>query len=219
MIDPFKGKGSTPSRKRFWNRVSQAVNASRKVAGNSVTVDEHPGKGTVVAALEPPVGIGAGGAGGSQRGGVTPPGGGQGGGGSPPTGACEDPITGHCEITTEADCSGTWHGDGSTCISACCFGDGECIADLPTSACRAAGGMSQSYGTGCDPNLCPVCDPITHYVCRCSDVGGGYVPNPTCCPLENSICLTCYYIVGGLYYCCCCVDLGGGNIGNCIPGG
>ncbi len=47
-LAPFKGPGSTPSRRRFWDEVTNAVNASQKVAGRFVTVDEFPGKGSVI---------------------------------------------------------------------------------------------------------------------------------------------------------------------------
>lgn len=47
-LKPFTGPGSTPSRRRFWDRVQAAVMASQKVAGRHVTVAEHPGKGTVI---------------------------------------------------------------------------------------------------------------------------------------------------------------------------
>ncbi len=47
-LKPFKGPGSTPSRRRFWDKVTQAVVASQKVAGRHVTVDEHQGMGTVI---------------------------------------------------------------------------------------------------------------------------------------------------------------------------
>ncbi len=44
----FTGPGSTPSRRRFWDCVTAAVNASRKIAGRHVTVSEHEGKGTMI---------------------------------------------------------------------------------------------------------------------------------------------------------------------------
>ncbi len=47
-LKPFTGPGSTPSRRRFWDKVTQAVIASQKVAGRHVTVDEHQGMGTVI---------------------------------------------------------------------------------------------------------------------------------------------------------------------------
>ncbi len=47
-LAPFTGPGSTPSRRRFWDQVTQAVIASQKVAGRHVSVDEHLGKGTVI---------------------------------------------------------------------------------------------------------------------------------------------------------------------------
>ncbi len=47
-LESFTGEGSTPSRRRFWDQVTDAVLASQKVAGRNVSVDEHPGKGTVI---------------------------------------------------------------------------------------------------------------------------------------------------------------------------
>ncbi len=47
-LETFTGPGSTPSRRRFWDKVTQAVIASQKIAGRFVTVDEHLGKGTVI---------------------------------------------------------------------------------------------------------------------------------------------------------------------------
>ncbi len=47
-LNSFTGAGSTPSRRRFWDKVTQAVNASRKTAGKNVTVAEHQAMGTVV---------------------------------------------------------------------------------------------------------------------------------------------------------------------------
>ncbi len=72
-----------------------------------------------------------------------------------PTGACEHPD-GSCSITLETDCDHIWHGAGSNCINACCFSDGSCVADQVTAVCLAAGGIDSGYGTGCDPNVCPL---------------------------------------------------------------
>ncbi len=47
-LDSFTGPGSTPSRRRFWDKVTQAVNASQKVAGRNVSIDEHQGMGTLI---------------------------------------------------------------------------------------------------------------------------------------------------------------------------
>ncbi len=47
-LDSFTGPGSTPSRRRFWDRVTVAVIASQKVAGRNVSVDVHDGQGTMV---------------------------------------------------------------------------------------------------------------------------------------------------------------------------
>ncbi len=47
-LESFTGPGSTPSRRRFWDQVTDAVVSSQKVAGRNVSVDEHSGKGTVI---------------------------------------------------------------------------------------------------------------------------------------------------------------------------
>ncbi len=47
-LDSFTGPGSTPSRRKFWDKITQAVNASQKVAGRNVSVSEHQGKGTLI---------------------------------------------------------------------------------------------------------------------------------------------------------------------------
>jgi len=47
-LKPFTGPGSTASRRSFWDKVTAAVNASQKVPGSNVSVDEHPGMGTVI---------------------------------------------------------------------------------------------------------------------------------------------------------------------------
>src|SRR6266436_7663625 len=47
-LKPFEGPGSTPSRRRFWNVTRDAVMSAQKVGGRFVTVDEHPGKGSVI---------------------------------------------------------------------------------------------------------------------------------------------------------------------------
>ncbi len=93
-LDSFTGQGSTPSRRRFWDRVTQAVIASQKVEGKNVSVAEHQGMGTIVNVAR-------------ERGGVG-------------TGACC--LVDACTITTESDCTGmggTYHGDGSTCPASC----------------------------------------------------------------------------------------------------
>ncbi len=47
-LDKFTGSGSTPSRRRFWDKVQQAVMASRKTQGRNASVDEQEGQGTVI---------------------------------------------------------------------------------------------------------------------------------------------------------------------------
>ncbi len=174
-LKPFTGPGSTPSRRRFWDKVTQAVIASQKLAGRSVTIDEHQGKGTVINVADT-----------SAR---------RGGGG---TGACcKD---GDCSILTAAECSGiggTFQGAGSTCESAdcgtatsgaCCI-ESSCEIRSPAD-CALDSGIYQGDGTDCDPNPCgevtgACCvgfDCTTETAADCSDMGGIFNPNLPCDP-------------------------------------
>ena len=47
-LKPFEGPDSTPSRRRFWDAARDAVMLAQKVGGRFVSVDEHPGKGSVI---------------------------------------------------------------------------------------------------------------------------------------------------------------------------
>ncbi len=47
-LDSFTGSGSTASRRKFWDQVTQAVIASQKVAGKNVSVDERQGYGSLI---------------------------------------------------------------------------------------------------------------------------------------------------------------------------
>lgn len=47
-LEKFTGGGSTPSRRRFWDQAAQSVMSLQKIGGRNVTVDEHPGKGSVI---------------------------------------------------------------------------------------------------------------------------------------------------------------------------
>ncbi len=147
-LEPFTGPGSTPSRRRFWDKVAAAVNASQKVAGRSVTCDEHPGKGTIINVDD------ASGRGGGRRGG-------RGGGGD--TGACCDEEN-NCTITTEGDCTGTFQGVGTVCDPNPCGATGACCIDgvcsiLSEDDCAIGGVSGPGYyfgdGTDCDPDPCP----------------------------------------------------------------
>lgn len=92
-VDKFTGPGSTPARRRFWDKVAQAVTASQKREGKNVSVDEREGFGTVI---NFPV-----------RGPAGP---------ATPTGACcRDTV---CTIETQASCEadgGVYQGDDSDC--------------------------------------------------------------------------------------------------------
>ncbi len=112
LIKPFTGPGSTASRRRFWDQVTDAIESSRKLAGRNVTIDEHPGKGTVInvddtSARRPPP--------------------------TSTTGACC--VGDECSITTESACiakGGTYQGDGSPCDpNPCTTPDCTTCDDLP----------------------------------------------------------------------------------------
>ncbi len=47
-LDKFTGSGSTPSRRRFWDKVTDAVLSSQKLEGRNVSVQERQGQGTVI---------------------------------------------------------------------------------------------------------------------------------------------------------------------------
>lgn len=107
----FTGPGSTPSRRRFWDQVTAAVNASTKIAGRHVTVDEHPGKGTLINVDDT-----------SAR---------RGGGGGVTGGACCVGET--CAITVDEmaciELGGTYQGDGTTCEpNPCLCGCGDTVS-------------------------------------------------------------------------------------------
>ncbi len=137
-LDSFTGPGSTPSRRRFWDKVTQAVNASQKVQGDNVSVQEFQGYGTLINT-------------GSNRG---RPG--------PNEGACCDGTD--CTISTEADCTGTFQGVGTVCDPNPCGGGGACcvsgscsiVADV--TSCTDLGGVYFGDGSICeDESCCDVC--------------------------------------------------------------
>ncbi len=138
-LDSFTGPGSTPSRRRFWDEVTQAVIASQKVAGSNVSVEEHQGYGSIINAPSS-----------GRR--ATPSG---------EVGACCD-EEGNCTITTEGGCSGTFQGLGTDCdpnpceqpLGACCYEDETCD-DLTASDCEDSGGNWQGAGTTCDDDPYP----------------------------------------------------------------
>ncbi len=88
-LESFTGPGSTPSRRRFWDKVTAAVIASQKVAGDNVSVDEHQSAGTVINVPNRKRSSGGGGA------------------------CCAQDGT--CTITTEEECEGVWQGSATVC--------------------------------------------------------------------------------------------------------
>ncbi len=216
-LGSFTGPGSTPSRRRFWDKVTAYVTASQKVAGRNVTIAEHHAAGTLINVV--------------------------GGRGRASGACCVDDV---CSIQTAADCAaggGTYQGDGTVCdpnpcgagnTGACCI-LGECSIHTE-SDCIAAAGYYFGDGTDCDPDPCPdigCCltegDPFT----RCdtilpADCSGTSFSGTFCWPegeqifALNSCCLdgqiACPGGELGFHFCCnsdqtCCGDIGCCNEG------
>ncbi len=162
-LDSFTGPGSTPSRRRFWDKVTQAVNASQKIEGDNVTVTEHQGQGSLIDVAF------------SNRG---RPG--------PNQGACCDEEN-NCTISTEEDCAGTFQGAGTVCdpnpcgegaTGACCI-DGECSI-LSESDCTDGGGNYLGDGSVCEGVDC------TQGAC-CFDTSCSDYPDQETCEGDGGI--------------------------------
>ncbi len=185
-LESFTGPGSTPSRRRFWDKITAAVIASQKVAGRNISVSEHQGQGTIINALR-------------LR-------------SSSDTGACC--IDGDCSITTEGDCAGTFQGVGTVCDptpcqGCCCSYDGqsystrvecESLLEGHFTPDPAGGGeccANRCIGACCDSDLGPCNNVGNHFTCdehdgtwmgadmACDFVDGNFVcppvPNGACC--------------------------------------
>ncbi|MCB9866733.1 MAG: DUF11 domain-containing protein [Phycisphaerales bacterium] len=74
-------------------------------------------------------------------------------------------VNNACLVTTQADCTGSYAGDGTTCpdpactmpeeTEACCVtASGECL-DVTVSQCAAFGGTSAGSGSSCATESCP----------------------------------------------------------------
>ena len=84
--------------------------------------------------------------------------------GPPGQNQCPDPIgvcclvDGTCTLSTQANCQGTYMGEGSICnpnpcpqpTGACCYSDGSCVMTLAVDCT----GQWLGYGSVCDPNPC-----------------------------------------------------------------
>ncbi len=227
-LESFSGPGSTPSRRRFWDQVTQAVLASQKLAGKNVTVSEHQSAGTLINVV--------------------------GGRGRASGACCVDDV---CSMSTAADCAaagGTYQGDGTVCdpnpcggvaTGACCI-NGECSI-LSSDDCATASGYYFGDGSDCDPDPCPgigccfhtdegeeFC--ITTTSTACVDLGGtGIGLNTFCWPSGNitlvglaSCCVIgdneCYSGANDAYFCCtppniCCTSLTTGEPDSCCTPG
>ena len=140
-IEKFSGPGSTPSRRRFWDNVADAVASCRKLPGKNISVTEYD-SGSLIDVNPQRA---------KNQGPVTP------------TGACC--IDSGCTIKTEAECledGGEYQGDGTTCSpnpcpGVCCHGEGGHECEMVSEAeCEADGGTFLGPGD-CDSNPCCIC--------------------------------------------------------------
>jgi hypothetical protein len=126
-LKPFKGPGSTPARRRFWDNALNAVLSLRKIAGRNATVSEHQGKGSVIdiadtSARRPPT------SGGSSSGGAT-------------VACCFDDGT--CDDLTASECEDAG-GNSQGSDTACDDPDIDC----PTPSPCCADGFAAFDGSG-----------------------------------------------------------------------
>ncbi len=213
-LDSFTGPGSTPSRRRFWDKVTACVTASQKVAGRNVTIAEHHAAGTLINVV-----------GGRGRSGGA---------------CCVDDV---CSIQTAADCAaagGIYQGDGTDCdpnpcggiVGACC-NSGFCSV-ISESDCISGGGYYFGDGSDCDPDPCADigccltaprnCNTILSTDCMgtfvspgtfCWPEGDGSEFNTVSCCLDGDN--TCISGDGLDYFCCtppftCCPGTESGGV-------
>ncbi len=149
-LDKFTGPGSTPSRRRFWDKARDVVISLQKLEGNNVSVDERQGAGTVI---NVPF---------DNRG--RP---------SSTNGACCG-VAGN-DYGTPEDCTEACALDheGGICVESICyfFNSYTDCSVIPESICADIGGDWQGVGTACDPNPCEG-PPATGACCITTDLGG-----------------------------------------------
>ncbi len=198
-LDSFTGPGSTPSRRRFWDKVTQSVIASQKVEGKNVSVDEHQGYGSVLS-INPerkrsggPTGAcckdgdACFGIGGTYQGDDT---------------TCEDSDCGEatsgacchsdnsCTIETPDGCDGTYQGDDTVCADIDC-NQGACCVDGICSVTTEGDcdGIYQGDGSTCEGVDCTkgaccvdgICSQTTEEDCMGTFQGIGVPCDPDPC--------------------------------------
>ncbi len=186
-LDSFTGPGSTPSRRRFWDKITEAVIASQKIAGKNVTVSEHPGYGTIINVDR-----------------------GEGGG------ACCD-EDGNCTTSTERQCAGTFQGVGTVCDPNPCGETGACCNEgVCTQTTEGdCAGIFKGVGTPCDPNPC--CSDCGGVVWQgCFDGENCRTGPETCDGCAGEI-VPCDIAINGLWYTDVeyCLSCPGGELEEC----
>ncbi len=198
-LKSFTGPGSTPSRRRFWDKAVSAVIASQKLAGRFVTIDEHPGKGTVINVADTSARRGGGGTGACCY----------------DDGTCDDFNASECAtsgghfqgVGTTCDGTDCSHGGGGT-SGACCV-ESSCEIRSPAD-CFADSGTYQGDNIDCYPNPCDFGACCLEGVCTfgtpedCSGMGGIYHPGVTCDSNPFLCCTNCFPLFSPF-------DDGGGN--------
>lgn len=138
-----------PRWERWLSSVRASILSSQPQAGRHVSVDEHPGKGTVINVDDTS----------ARRPG--PP--------TPATGACCRGTD--CTIETQASCEsdgGVYQGDGTPCdpnpcsTGACCT-DGICTDGVTRDDCEGGGGLYLGNGSTCEPVDCTCCPILARF--------------------------------------------------------
>ncbi len=209
-LDSFTGPGSTPSRRRFWDKIAAAVNASQKVQGDNVSVEEHDGYGTLINAPSS-----------NRRATAT-------------TGACC--IDGVCSQLSEDDCAtavGYFFGNGTPCDPDPCPDLGCCVTGEFCETILGSDCIFPSIFIGANKFCWPEGDTSSFGVVSCCSPGDTLCQdeflNYFCCTPPNTCCnptscctpdQTCCEGFG----CCdndtqeCCGEDGCCSIGFCIDG-
>ncbi len=188
-LDSFTGPGSTPRRRRFWDKITEAVNASQKIEGSNVSIEEHQGMGTLIDVSN------------SNR--RPTPGG--------TTGGCCQSSGDDIICTpglTETDCTGGggyYLGDDTTCDGSPCAGIGL------GACCDGCNGCTLTTEEGCPLTI----DGVPGWLGLESCTFGTEAGN-VCCPSDTAV--TCC-VAGEIFNCLdFCIDIGGCPL-PCAPSG
>lgn len=170
-VEKIPKPGTTATRKRFWDEISDIITASRKRAGHNVSIDEYFGDGTIINITRKA---------GDQIGSCCI-------GTGFYYGSCFDGYT-RAQCEDDPEVQGVWHAEacdeGVNCVFACCH---DCICSDETEAyCEDIGGIFQGLDVFCSDDPPPDCS--CPPVCPEGDVSVDLSDFPTAC--------TCFFNSG-----------------------